>query len=82
MLPLSLQGLEKVKKGLFSRLHDIARAEIFPAAMLNRPPAGVPKGREKEVGDLLAPAPKPTPDVSSSERKLFKTSVQKTSERP
>jgi arogenate dehydrogenase (NADP+) len=27
-------GLEKVKKGLFSKLHDIARAEMFPRAML------------------------------------------------
>ncbi|GAX79237.1 hypothetical protein CEUSTIGMA_g6677.t1 [Chlamydomonas eustigma] len=34
------QGLEKVKKGLFGRLHDIARAEIFPSSMMSSNKAG------------------------------------------
>lgn len=34
-----LQGLEKVKKSLFSKLHDIAREEMFPEGMLVKPEA-------------------------------------------
>lgn len=29
-------GLERVKKSLLSKLHDIAREEMFPAAMVDK----------------------------------------------
>ena len=31
-----MQGLERVKKSLFSKLNDIAREDMFPEGMLNK----------------------------------------------
>ena len=83
-----MQGLEKVKKGLFSRLHDIARSEIFPAAMLNRASDGAdmvhgsssatPAGQAGLGGGTRAGLPPSPPDAPpSSERKLFKAGIEK-----
>ena len=45
---LPCQGLERVKKSLFSRLHDIARVQMFPDGMVQE------KKKEKDGKKRLA----------------------------
>ncbi len=68
---MPLQGLEKVKKGLFSRLHDIARAEIFPNAMMASTRDASPPVKAEVKEELVAQAAEHTRDDGHLFREAF-----------